>query len=667
MVDKVLKMMGKTPEKSKIAKIYNELIQNQNKRFVGYVMNIGFVDGAIITNDYWKITNGGIPQNSFLLLINEGIKDKELVEELKFQVPPHIILARVTNPTTTPMSGETSKTYYELHKASMPALDIFTKSDLQWAAMEVSILGTFYDHPENGEMEFGGDIHSFWSPHHYKVYVPEPGTLECLINAYVKQEPTRIGKVRLTETMLAKEDTEVVVNISAKDFIGARTALFGKTRMGKSNTVKKIISSIMDVNKNVSMVIFDLNGEYANTNEQDDRSIYDLYSERCERFTLRDNPPKGFSVLKANFYKDIKFGHEIIKNLYAQMSAGGGDYIKAFLDWEILDDETLKSLKTPEGMSAYTRYQRCLSMYKCLLYEAGFKINGKLTIDLNLKKDLYEIARAKIKDYDGSDKVEIGMATSVYQAVWEDYIENKKAKSKAKSKKAKDDDDSEELEDNKIYKSSSGRPYFDETMISILTLLSGTKDTGTPVSGKRILIPFKDYHDQNAGNAIESILTAIENTKCVILDLSNAPEELYKFFSDYLAKQIFSSQMKKFTTNSLGDKYVQFFFEEAHNLFPSNDKDLKNIYNRLAKEGAKLNIGIAYSTQSISSLSPDLLKNTENFFIAHLNDDREIRELTRFHEFRDVGYDVQRTKTRGFVRMITRSHKFAIPVQIDKF
>src|SRR5690606_41042399 len=118
MVDKVLKIMGKKPETGRISKIYSELIQNQNKRFVGYVMNIGFVDGSIITNDYWKIINGGIPQNSFLLLVNEGIKDKELIEELKFQIPPHIILARVTNPTTTPMSGETSKTYYELHKAS---------------------------------------------------------------------------------------------------------------------------------------------------------------------------------------------------------------------------------------------------------------------------------------------------------------------------------------------------------------------------------------------------------------------------------------------------------------------------------------------------------------------------------------------------------------------
>lgn len=644
MGDKVLGIMNKN-EKGLISSIYKDLLITGNKRFVGYVMNIGFIDGSIITNDYWKIINGGIPQNSFLLLVNEGIKDQELIDEMKFKIPPHIILARVTKPTTTPMSGETSKTYYELHKASMPALDIFTKSDLQWAAMEVSILGTFYDNPENGSVQFGGDIQSFWSPHHYKVYVPEPKMLEKLINSYVTEEPTRIGKVRLTETLISKEESEVVVNISAKDFIGARTALFGKTRMGKSNTVKKIISAIMNVNRNVSMIIFDLNGEYANTNEQDDNSIYDLFKDRCDRFTLRDNPPKGFHVFKANFYKDLKFGHEIIRNLHAQTSAGGGDYIKAFLDWEILDEDSLKLLLT-EDRGAYTRYQRCISIYKCLLYEVGFKTKEKIEINLNLKKELYKIAQDAIDDYEGEDKVDIKLACSVYREIWANYIEEK---------------------ESKLYKSSSGKAYFDELTVSLMTLLCNKKENGTAVSGKRILIPFKDYHDQNAGKAIENVLDAIEKSKCVILDLSNAPEELYRFFSDYLSKQIFASQMKKFTTNSMGDKFVQFFFEEAHNLFPSNDKDLKNIYNRLAKEGAKLNIGIAYSTQSISSLSPDLLKNTENFFIAHLNDDREIRELTRFHEFRDVGYDVQRTKTQGFVRLITRSHKFAIPVQIDKF
>lgn len=649
MSDKVLKIMDNAkPQLSTgfISSVYSDLIKEGNKRFIGYVMNIGYLDGTIITNDYYKIVNGGVPQNSFLFLINEGISDKELEKETSFVIPPHIILVRVIEPASTPVSSETSKTYFELHKAQMPSLDIFTKSDLQWSAMKVSVLGTFYDNSRTGDIDYGGDLQSFWSPHHYKVFIPEPKVLERLINAFVKDKPSRIGKVRLTETIMTNESEEIIVNISAKDFVGARTALFGKTRMGKSNTVKKMISAIMDVTDDVGMVIFDLNGEYANTNEQDEKSIYDIYASRCERFTLRDSAPKGFNILKANFYKDLKFGHEIIKNLYSQISGtSGGDYIKAFLDWEVLDKESLDELRKND-MSSYTRYLRCESIYKCLLAELNFKGKEQFTIKLNLNAGLRNIAKSKIDDYQGDEDVTLDMGAAVYTAIWDDFIENP---------------------DRKEYASSSGKSYFDETAISILTLLTNKKSNGTSVSGKRILIPFKSYHDHRADGAIEGVLEAISKSKCVILDLSNAPEDLYKFFSDYLSKTIFNSQMQKFTTNSLGTKYVQFFFEEAHNLFPSNDKDLKNVYNRLAKEGAKLNIGIVYSTQSISSLSPDLLKNTENFFIAHLNDDREIRELTRFHEFRDVGYDVQRTKTRGFVRMITRSHKFAIPVQIDKF
>lgn len=69
----------------------------------------------------------------------------------------------------------------------------------------------------------------------------------------------------------------------------------------------------------------------------------------------------------------------------------------------------------------------------------------------------------------------------------------------------------------------------------------------------------------------------------------------------------------------------------------------------------------------MTTLSPDLLKNTENFFIAHLDDDREVREVTRKYVFRDVAEDVQRTQSKGCVRMITASHRFALPVQIHKF
>ena len=46
--------------------------------------------------------------------------------------------------------------------------------------------------------------------------------------------------------------------------------------------------------------------------------------------------------------------------------------------------------------------------------------------------------------------------------------------------------------------------------------------------------------------------------------------------------------------NALGGKFTQLYFEEAHNLFPIDDKDLTGVYARFAKEGAKLHIGIVY-------------------------------------------------------------------------
>jgi hypothetical protein len=69
----------------------------------------------------------------------------------------------------------------------------------------------------------------------------------------------------------------------------------------------------------------------------------------------------------------------------------------------------------------------------------------------------------------------------------------------------------------------------------------------------------------------------------------------------------------------------------------------------------------------MTTISPDLIKNTDNFLIAHLDDDREIREVERKYVFRDIAQDLERTQSKGFVRMFSRSHRFALPVQIHRF
>jgi hypothetical protein len=410
---------------------------------------------------------------------------------------------------------------------------------------------------------------------------------------------------------------------------------------------------ILDSGCDVGQVIFDLNGEYAYRNEQDGTSLYDLYANRCVRYSLRPNPPEGVRPLKADFFGDLKLGHRILRELLRRSDGSPPDYMKGLLEWEPLTAAEARAMERddPEGA---TRYHRQESLYRCILHEAGFDHSPNATVRLQLNQDVradvaHRVPSLGQPDTDGVDRVPpslpVDAAVAAYQALWDGYDPALP-----------------------VFRTRSGREYLDETARSMMTVLCKRRaGGGGSVSGYVKLVPLRRYHSRHSGRLLDEIVEAADAGKTVILDLSNAADELVEFFGGMVCSAVFNRQMDKFTADALGGHHVQFYFEEAHNLFPRDDRDLRNIYNRLAKEGAKLNIGLVYSTQSIESLSPDLLKNTENFFIAHLNDEREVRALTRFHEFRDVGPDVQRAKARGFVRMITRSHRFALPVQIRKF
>jgi DNA helicase HerA-like ATPase len=153
--------------------------------------------------------------------------------------------------------------------------------------------------------------------------------------------------------------------------------------------------------------------------------------------------------------------------------------------------------------------------------------------------------------------------------------------------------------------------------------------------------------------------------KIVILDLSVGDPTTRERISQDVARLIFKTSMNFFVRGDTPPNIVV-YVEEAHNLI-GRGMDLSDTWPRLAKEGAKYRIGLVYATQEISSMHPNILANTENWFITHLNNEREIKELSHFYDFGDFALSLLRAQDVGFCRMKTLSSPFVVPVQIDRF
>ena len=623
-----------------------DLVQDDN--FIGWIYSINYEKALVISNDEWKYKVQGIPHNSFLVATSfDPKKFNDISEEDK-----QVILLRVNGSAKLPQDDEMIKTKIDgFQKAKstfddgQEEYDVYTKSRMQFSGIDCRVLGTFY--VKNEDLVLGSDIETFYSSLKLNVYMPKSKALEKIVN-YVDPirkngakaefkslgiendvKPFKIGTVRYTSTdRLHRQTTTDLVpfSIQPSDFLARRTAVLGMTRTGKSNMIKQTISVVKGISNScklpIGQLIYDINGEYANANDQDKGSISNIYQEECIRYRMINSP--GFKPILNNFYEQLSEGHSIICDVINEAKSSTAADIVQFLNL---------SFDEPEEFGDKQRWKQKVALYKALLFKAKFDVDANYKVRFEANKTVRQIVDADIDPKNG---------LTLQQALkWFETLREHKDEPDIKN-------------------------WITEECKCLLNLLCQKNDSGAFITGYRLLSGATKYHTPNRTDDVaKEIYQYLVEGKIVIIDLSVGNATLRDKISKKIASYIFNASMDKFTNDEKPSNIV-IYIEEAHNLI-GKGMDLTDTWPRLAKEGAKYKIALVYATQEVSSVHPNILANTENWFVTHLNSDKEIGELAKFYDFADFRQSLLRSQDVGFARVKTLSSPFVIPIQIDKF
>ena len=632
-------------------------------RQVGGIYQLDFQHALISTDDKWKADAGGIPLHSFLIatvMPLSAVADREDEE---------VLLLRVDDTCQLPRQAE----LVEVREFAMRqmltdgnlTIDVLTQQEMQRCGLKCRILGTFYQTDlADGQsfLDFGADIDNLYAASRYRVYKSTPDALAVLasypqitedeLRAGTRPHLLDIGSVRYSSTRRRARDHGehlVPVQVRVADFIEMKTAVFGMTRMGKSNTMKTLAVATYRhakrIGEPIGQLLFDPQGEYANPNSQDDDTALAQLGDDVViyRFGARADET-GVRPLQINFYDpaQIDAAQEVIGDVLA--GAAKGEYINNFIAAELGDPQPDADGRV--NFSRRNRNARARFCFYALLAKAGFDARARHRFSTVMSRELVEAFNAAgtgftITSGGGRGQVNVEGSEALQAVV--DWLMDAKEKG-----------------------DTGATSWLDDRSIDAILALYA------PTGGKlgwRWLGRLRPFHSYQAGeDYADRIYTDLVAGRLVIVDLSRGTEQVLQLLSERVINHLLTRATDRFVGGQALHR-IQIVIEEAHRLFDRKtyDSASPNPYVRLAKEAAKLKIGLVYATQEVTAVAPAVLANTSNWIVAHLNNSDEISTLSKYYDFKSFESDILSAEDRGFVRIKTRSGKYIVPVQVLKF